>query len=419
VGFEISFEVWTIAISLAVVLCSYLLICYADRSWLNWATSGYLVTIAAIFLFPMLSLFSAGPTGSRFAYIFCYTAYGLTNLCMAIAYVLTRRIPVSDAVRFEPPVINLLPWGLLAVGILLYLPILIQFSSLLLHPREIYSQTRSGYGPLVFGSRTLLNLAFVLYLFKRDKSRLGSAAFFSICLFATFLHGSKGLLVNLLAVALLFWIYIKGRRLGLARAASVLFFFVVITISLFALFADLADVSEVITYVQGYSDYTKNAMIVIDDPIRQPAWGRLTLEGEVYARVPRVLFPGKPSNFGIFKLAQDYYPAWYRSDTGNPDFSIGMQYADFGPLAIVFLCITATLTGIMTGLVVRHLDHTPSAPGFILLMFFSGIAIISFGTGYALPESLLIASGVWFLTRQKPAARHAKEYSLGRPLSDT
>jgi hypothetical protein len=399
-GSETSFDIWIIGISLVIVLSSYLLICFADRSWLNWATPGYLITFGAIFLFPVLSLFSAGPIGSRFAYIFCYTTYGLTNLCMAIAYTLTRRIPSpGDPARFQPSAIGVLPWLLLAVGILLYMPILIKFSALLLHPRDIYALTRSGYGPLTFGSRAFLSLAFVTYLFKRQKSVIGSLVFFSLCLLFIFLHGSKAVLVNLLSMAMVFQVYVKGRRMGFARAASIMLVFVVFAMSVFALFANLTDVSEIITYVQGYSDYTKNAMIVIDDPARQSSWGRLTLEGEIYARVPRFLYPAKPSNFGAFKLAQDYYPAWHRADSGDPDFNIGVQYADFGPLAIVYLCITYTLTGAMAGFVVRALSRKPSAPLFILLLFFSGFAIVSFGSGYALPESLLIAFGIWLLTR--------------------
>jgi hypothetical protein len=200
-------------------------------------------------------------------------------------------------------------------------------------------------------------------------------------------------------MAMLFWVYIKDRRIGFARAGSIMLVFAVFTMSTFALFANLTDAAELLTFVEGYSDYTKNAMIVIDDTAREPSWGRLTLEGEIYARIPRFLYPAKPSNFGIFKLAQDYYPAWYRADTGSPDFNIGMQYADFGPMAIIYLCITSTFTGIMTGLVVRSLGRKPSAPRFVLLLFFSGMAIVSFGSGYALPESLLIAFGIWLLTR--------------------
>jgi hypothetical protein len=391
-----------IAISLAMVLTSYLLICRQDRSWLNWATSSYFVTVLSIFIFPLLSLVSVGPVGSAYAYFFCYTTYALSNLCLAVSYVLTQRIPYSSG---EPSastfVIGRLPWVFLAMGFLFYAPILIQFSSLLLHPREIYTQTRSGYGPLVFGSRAFLNLAFVVYLFKKDKRRSSAFFFFGVCVVMIFFHGSKGLFLNLLSMAMLYWVYIKGRRLGFAQAAGCIVLFTVVAGALFAVFADISDVPELLSYVQGYSDYTKNAMLVIDDPARHPTWGRLTLEAEIYARVPRVLYPEKPSNFGMFKLAQDYYPEWYRSDTGDPDFNIGMQYADFGPLAILFLCLTSSLSGILTGLVVRSLNRTGSPPIFILLLFFSGIAIVSFGSGYALPESALLAATVWLFTRPK------------------
>jgi hypothetical protein len=59
------------------------------------------------------------------------------------------------------------------------------------------------------------------------------------------------------------------------------------------------------------------------------------------------------------------------------------------------------LSGILTGLVVRSLNRTGSPPIFILLLFFSGIAIVSFGSGYALPESALLAATVWLFTGPK------------------
>ena len=126
---------------------------------------------------------------------------------------------------------------MLAIGVLLYAPIMLRFYSLLLHPREIYIQTRSGYGPLAFGSGAFLNLAFVLYLFKRNKSRAGAVLFFLLCGVTIFFHGSKGLLINLISMTLLYWVYVRGARVGLLRAAGITVVFATALLSLFALFA--------------------------------------------------------------------------------------------------------------------------------------------------------------------------------------
>ena len=61
--------------------------------------------------------------------------------------------------------------------------------------------------------------------------------------------------------------------------------------------------------ISSYSDYTQNAMLVIDS--RMPAQdGRLTLEANTYALVPRALMPGKRKHFAIFYLAKKVYPPW-------------------------------------------------------------------------------------------------------------
>ncbi len=64
---------------------------------------------------------------------------------------------------------------------------------------------------------------------------------------------------------------------------------------------------EALEAVSQYSDYTRNAMLVIDShfPLQ---YGRLTVESQTFSRIPRFLMPSKPKNFGAFYLVDQFFP---------------------------------------------------------------------------------------------------------------
>jgi O-antigen polymerase len=388
------FEITAMSISLLVVLGSYLLICRRDRSWVTWASSIFLFVCAAEYIFPFALFLTSGPAGSHYAYGYCYFTYALSSLTLAVVYVNVKSRPFVPSSMRPAPEIGMLPWGLLAIGILLYLPIIIKFRADLLHPRDIYTETRTGYGPLYFLSSTFADLSLVAYLFKRRKNIVGSVIFYAACGALMYLHGSKGQLLAPVEIAVLYVVYVKHKRISFWGAVLATLLFVSIAMAAFAATANLSDVSEILEHMENYSDYTRNAMMVIDDPESRRYIGQLTLEAELYARVPRALMPDKPKDFGMFKLARIYFPGSYRSDEGTPDFNIGMQYADFGPFAFLYICACSALSGWVLRIVVDFLNVMPHPSIFLLLLLYANLSVYSVASGFPLPETLAIGAAI-------------------------
>ncbi len=384
------FEASIMLLSFLVSVGAYLLIVWKDRSWINWATPFFFISVGTryVFQFGYLLLVAAG--GSRFAYFFCYSTYALSFLSMALAYTFIR--PVRWRLSGSPqPSIRWLPWILLTIGVLLYLPVLIEFRAELANPRRIYELTRTGYGVWNYGSTTFVSLGFVTYLFKHNKSTLGSFIFYVACAASVYWHGSKGALVTFVLIYLLHRVYILRKPTGVVASVTLLGMTASVLIALFALFGNVADTVDLFQSVTSYADYVRNAMTVIDDPNGQRYYGRLTIENEIYSRVPRVLDSDKPKDFGPFILAKIYNPESYRNDEGVGDFSIGEYYADFGSFSLMLSCLFSLIMGWFAASMTSHLRLSPSAPAFIVLLFFAGINVIPISGTFFLPEALILA----------------------------
>jgi hypothetical protein len=132
-------------------------------------------------------------------------------------------------------------------------------------------------------------------------------------------------------------------------------------------------------------------MLVIDShfPLQ---YGRLTLEGHIFGRIPRVLMPSKPKNFGALYLDEQFFPGSLDRDNGAPDFGMGVQYADFGVLAIVYLAFFAAVRGWLARVFILRLRTTRHPADFLMVAFFANVTIFPVGAvGWLLPETLLTA----------------------------
>ncbi|MEW5995698.1 MAG: hypothetical protein AB1744_15065, partial [Candidatus Zixiibacteriota bacterium] len=247
-------------------------------------------------------------------------------------------------------------------------------------------------------------LSWILCLFKRRTFRGETILFFVLCVIACLLHGSKSQVTLLAFIWLLHRVYVGRRRMSLSTA---LILAVVLIIGIRSLFYVLSPVrgetertlEDSLKGLSAYSDYTRNAMMVIDDePDRQ--YGRLTLEQTVYSRVPRILFPSKPKDWGPYWLAKKYYPFWFEKEIGHPSFGIiGVPYADFGYFAMPYLLGWFVITAILLKLFAVRLRHSRSPSDFIMLVFLSGIVVIPSGVGYTLPEHFVLAVVVALMLR--------------------
>jgi hypothetical protein len=150
-----------------------------------------------------------------------------------------------------------------------------------------------------------------------------------------------------------------------------------------------------------YSDYTRNAMIVMDDQDLQPQYGRLTAEASFYSLVPRFLFPDKPADFGALWLARRYFPERFESNTGAPAFGVGTFYADFGVFSILYYGLANLLAGVIMKILVVRLREKPDAGTFALLLTFLEVPLIPAGAAVPLLFYYLCALVIKSLSRDK------------------
>ena len=149
--------------------------------------------------------------------------------------------------------------------------------------------------------------------------------------------------------------------------------------------------------ISNYSDYTRNAMLVIDSHIPLQ-YGRLTLESNTISLVPRALMPNKPRNFGSFFLTDQLYPEWFDADT-SPAFGVGVQYADFGALAIVYIVLFALFKGWLTRAFVNRLQSYKHPGDLFVVAFLCDVSVFPIGIGWFLPEALLVAMVLRYLSK--------------------
>ena len=414
-----NFAMWTMAASLAVTCACYLWLSRREGSYLNILTPGFLINVPAYFLLPM---FFVGFTGtlfgaeySSYAYEYVYATLALESVGFVAAYLWTGkrvvRLPFATGYRnFRK--IALICLGL---GMAAYLPVLLEFRQFILDPRQIYRLTRTGYGLESYVSAFLALLAVVFILFARCRTRtriLVVAGASGVLL----LHGSKGQVLMAAFLILLFYVYVKGRKVSPLRALAAGGAVAVVLLGLFAATMNLGgDLNSTVNKISSYSDYTRNAMLVIDSRMA-PQYGRLTLEGNFYSAIPRALMPNKPKDFGTFYLAKKFYPEWFYSDAGSPAFGIGVQYADFGPFAIVYLLFFALLEGWLTRIFVNRLQVTRHPADFVVMAFLAGVSVIPIGgVGWLLPEILVVAFAMRYVSRigARPVAFRPKQEALG------
>lgn len=386
-----------LGISLTVSLFAYWLVARHERSFLNILTPDYAVWIPALYIFPAVYAHFFGTEGSSFAFTYVYATIAVENLVFALLYIRPNRrvmtLPFSFAYRNFTP----LAFLFLVLSFAAYLPVLLEFPQYLFDPRQIYAQTRIGYGGSFFISSTLAYLAVIFILFSARSWWVKSAVI--LCATAILsLHGSKGQVLVVFFLIGVHEVYVKGRRVRLLRSLVIAGCLGVIVVVLFAATMVLGESPlEALEAISQYSDYTRNAMLVIDQHF-PPQYGRLTLESNIYGLVPRVLMPTKPKDFGPLLLAEEYFPDAFDEEQGAPAFGVGLQYADFGFLAVVYLALFAAFRGWLARIFVDRLTRTRHPGDFVIVAFLAGISLFPLGVGWLLPETIVIAFSIRYLS---------------------
>jgi hypothetical protein len=376
--------------SLLATLAAYIVLSRKEGTYINILLPSLLIGVPAYYFFPSLYVRLFGVENSEYACFYIYATLSVEMLAFVYAYICTKDRVVRLAGLSSYANFGIASLLCLGVGILLYLPVILQFREFIFDPRQIYVQTRTGFGAQSFISSTLAYLAIILILFtKRAKTVKVITILLATALLS--LHGSKGQVLSVVLILLLYYVYIVGRKVSLARAAMMYLGVGTIVLSLFAATMSLgANALDAIEKISEYSDYTRNAMLVIDSkyPLQ---YGRFTIESNVFAIIPRQLMPNKPKNFGSLALAEEFYPEWFDADTGSPAFGVGVQYADFGSLAIVYLALAAALKGWLARIFVNRLKFTKHPADFFMVVFLAEVSVFPVGAGWLLPEALLVA----------------------------
>ncbi len=394
-----SFADIVLLVSLVAFLGTYIFVSKREGSYFNILTPTFIIGLPGYYVLPLFFTHVFGAEGSTYAHTYVYATLAVENIFFAYAYTRTNRAPIRLPFSYAYNNFDLLSFVLLGLGVLMYAPVLLQFPEYILDPRQIYAHTRTGFGINFFISSTFAYLAVILIQFS-GRSRLTKVSIILMAAVLLSLHGSKMQVLSLVLLLALFQVYVNGGKLRLLPSLLAGIGLGFLLVLLFAATMALGEGPvEALEAVSQYSDYTRNAMLVIDShfPLQ---YGRLTVESQTFSRIPRFLMPSKPKNFGAFYLADQFFPQAMDADEGAPDFGIGVQYADFGALAIVYLAIFAMLRGWLTRVFVGRLKRSRHPADFVLVAFLAGISLFPVGAaGWLLPEALAVAAFFCFASR--------------------
>ena len=375
-------------VSLLIVLASYALVSWRDQSLLNFQTPYVVMAVPTFYVLPWASMLLSGPFGSMYAYFYYYGTTAAVTLVSALVYCFIK--PPQIGWQIEPRPVKRAHWICVILSAVVFCPILLQYGSYLTTPRVIYQHTRAGAGIYFFTSSFLLNLAFVFFLFVKQKTFFSSITFLALVVSLSLLHGSKGKVLSFLWMWVIYKVYVERERFKFWRTVVIGTIPVIVMAFLFVFFQK-ADPADLFFAMARYSNYPEVAMMAIDDSNLTPKFGRITLETAVYGRIPRALLPSKPTKFGPFELVSKYFQKEDWDETGAPDFGLGVQYYDFGDFAALYLCAWAAGTAYFARGLVKKLQSGPSRANYVLLAFLAGIIFVPTGVGYCLPEQLALA----------------------------
>jgi len=380
----------TIFVSLLVTLWAYVIVSRFEGSYINVLVPSLIVGIPAYYVLPLFYSRLFGNDATVYAYVYVYAAVAIESLAFAYGYTRTQRKPVKLPLLSGYENFTALSLAFLALGLLTFLPVLLEFRADILNPREIYKQTRTGFGSQFFLSTTFLYVAIMLILFSK-RSWMAKTAIILAATGLISLHGSKAQILGVLLILALYFVYVAGKKFKLAQALILWSSISLVVLVLFAATMSLEGGAEdAVESVSQYADYTRNATLVIDShfPVQ---YGRLTMEANVLGVIPRAIMPNKPKNFGPFYLADHFFPESFDADFGSPAFGVGVQYADFGALAIVYIAAIALFRGWLTRIFVDRLLLTEHPADFFMVVFLAEVPLFPTGVGWPLPEAVVVA----------------------------
>ncbi len=398
--------------SFSAVIAAYFYVSVREGTYINVLTPMYVIMIPTEYILDFYHLIAFGPSASGFAYAMSYSSYAIYTISLALTYTLLRaprlRLPFDSPCRTGT---RSAAYFVLIGAAVLYLPVIVKFRHDLANPREIYTQTRLGYGQYFLLSIALIYLALILLLFSKRAKKLELSAFLFVALVLTWLQGSKGHMLGLFLILGLYIVYVSEYPIRFFKFIGIAFVTSLLGVGLFLLTTPALLLGGGLRALSNYSSYTRNGMLVIDSGIG-PLYGKLNLEDQIYPRIPRVLDPDKPGAYGDFYLARQFFPTAYARHGGAPAFGDGLWFADFHVFALPILMVLGALAGALLKMCTKAVRDTRTPGAFIMMLFAAGMPLIPISGTFLLPESLalaLFANGLYALHLYPSRSSGARE----------
>lgn len=394
-----------VAIALILNLIAYCIFSLKTKSWLNILTPQFLLSMPVLYLFEFIHLSYDFEKGSDLGYLIIYLIYTLPVLAFVFSYLYVAPIKYFVNMKFDIEPSISVTLACLFVAVLLYSPILIQFSGEIFNPRAIYTATRTGFGLGYYGSIVLCYIFFILVLFNKKLTVKYKIVALLFSLFFAYLHGSKGQILTIIFIGMMYYIVNSMVHVKFLVIIAIFLLFGAFGAGTFYSMSVGIEPKDLLLMMAGYSDYSRNAVMLIDAN-NHLEFGRFFFEDNFFSRIPRAIYPAKPTDYGSFELALKYFPASFYLNEGVPSFGVGVLYADFGILAVFFSAIGGFLNGIVSRTLMARLRVYKNPADFILLCFMSGIILIPIGAGNLLPEHFILAMLVLFLLKKRKPVLH-------------
>ncbi len=390
-------------ISLFSLICWTILYLYLSRresSYVNILTPSLFVIVPTYFIFEILHVLLMPGKENPVTYAYIYMSYFSMYFFLVIGYIFVIKKKYTTPANWYFKKNNYRYFWISLVfcvaGFMVYLPILIEYSSYLLNPRYIYEKTRTGYGVYFFMSLMCTQLSIILgFYIKKWWFHFGVTSFNVILLI---LHGNKTPILAMIMAYLLYRVYVLKKSLSFKFMFSVAAFVSVI-ISLFFYLTFSGD-ENFLVKMANYSDYTRNSALVIDSDYESRN-GILMLEAQLYSRIPRAIYPDKTLDFGYYRLVKEFYPGRFNNNEGMPSFGYGEYYADFGVLTIFVVSFLFFLKGMLIGFFRNRLIIDCSVYYFLPFIFLCGIDLIPLGTGWLFFEHVFLAVILFLVIKTK------------------
>lgn len=383
-----------LSIQWLVLLMFYVRFSRIEGSQLNILTPSFLLTTFQYYYFDLWSIYRGNSWIDSGGFYYVTLINTGEFIAFAVGLSFARKRYLIQAF----PAKNTKGYGIEALLLLLlagavFFPIIQKFGTMVItDPRLVYTQTRTGWGLSYFMAAFFIYAAigFALFTVRPTRTNMATLAILSAALLLSF--GSKGKIIGAWTLIYFWYLYHKKPRLRIVSLLAVLALALPVAASVIDAFTVREGIklglAEKMDFAARYADYNKNqAMVAVDE--NPPRQGGMLFEDFILSKVPRVIYPSKPKNFGEFALAEHYYSDWFLEDNGAPRFGNAMYFIDFGVAAPFVIMFFALLSGLVAGSLWNGFLASGNPYSFMLFGLANGVVFLSAGAGSFALETIL------------------------------